>query len=87
MATEELLTKEVRINNLDDMMDTNASIMEEIANDGKMTAVEKMRGFSMGVRNQALLSRDQQARINMLAKLGMKANGQTKSLGFMPNAE
>ena len=87
MATEELVTKDIRIANLDDMMDCNASIMEEIANDGKLTASEKMRGFSMGVRNQALLSRDMQSRIQTMAKLGMKTNGAAKALGFMPSSD
>ena len=84
MAREENVSKEVRISNLEDMMDVNASCMEEIVNDSKLTAVERMKGLSMAVRNQAILSRDQQNRITMLAKLGMKANGATKALAFHP---
>lgn len=84
MATEETVVQEVAIRDLDDMMDVNSKVMSEIVNDNKLTPMERMKGISMGVRNQAVLSRDQQARIAMLARLGMKANGQLKSLSFQP---
>ena len=90
MATkpkEDLVEREVRIEDLNDMMDVNVEIMSEVVNDAKLTASEKMRTFSQGVRNQAILSRDQQQRISMLAKLGVKANGLTKSLSFQPAGE
>lgn len=82
-----VITKDVKCSNILEMMDANSGIMEEIANDSKLNAVEKMRGFSMGVRNQCLLSRDQQARIKMLATLGVKATNATKALTFTPDVD
>lgn len=86
-SENEVVTKEIRLKNLEDMMTANAEIMEEIANDSKLTAVEKMRGFGLGVRNQVALSRDQQTRITMLAKLGMKATKEIQSLTFDPTTK
>lgn len=77
-----VVEREVSITNITDMMDVNAELMNEISNDSRLSAIEKMKGFSSGVRNQCMLSRDQQARITMLARLGMKTNNLTKSLTF-----
>jgi len=78
---------ERRIGGIDDMMAVNAELMEEIANDGKMTAAERMKGITQGVANHCKLSADQQKRLNLMARLGMKANGELNSLTFKPTAD
>ena len=67
-----------------DFMDANARLMEEVYTDGKLTAAEKMKTFSIGVRNQVLLSRDMAARRKELMSYGMKADEAMKSLAFNP---
>ena len=80
----EAVTQETRVDSYDAMMDVNAQLMTEVANDAQLTAAEKLKNFSIGVRNQVMLSRDLQARRKELFSYGMKANGATKSLGFSP---
>jgi hypothetical protein len=82
-----IVEKERRINGIDDMMSVNCEIMEEIANDGKMTAAERMKGITQGVSNHCKLSGDQQKRLNLMARLGMKADGELNSLSFKPTAD
>jgi hypothetical protein len=80
------VTPEVRIDSYEAMMNANAELMDEIYRDGKLNAAEKLKNFSMGVRNQVLLSRDQAARRAELMRYGMKANGNLKALNFNPAA-
>jgi hypothetical protein len=75
---------EVPIDSYESMMNANAALMNEVYHDGKLTAAEKMKTFSIGVRNQVLLSRDLANRRAELFKYGMKANGELKSLNFNP---
>jgi hypothetical protein len=72
------------IDSYESMMTCNAKLMEEVYNDAKLTAAEKMRTFAVGVRNQVALSRDQAGRRAELFKYGMKANNEVKSLIFNP---
>jgi hypothetical protein len=75
---------EIPIDSYESMMDANAELMREVYRDGKLTAAEKMKTFSVGVRNQVLLSRDLASRRAELFRYGMKANGELKSLNFNP---
>ena len=81
------ITQETRINSPEAMMIGNAQLMDEVFNDGKMTAAEKMKVFSMGIRMQVILSRDQAARRAELFKYGIKANDSIKQLIFNPLEE
>lgn len=80
MATTQIPSLE----SYEDMMTANAKLMSEVYSDGKLTATEKMKTFSIGVRNQVLLSRDLASRRAELFRYGMKANGELKSLNFNP---
>lgn len=82
MATEAI--EMTRINSYNDMMEANAHLMEEVYSDAKLTAAEKLKNFSIGVRNQVLISRDMSARRKELMSYGMKANGAAKQLVFDP---
>ena len=75
---------EAPIDSYESMMEANADLMREVYYDGKLTAAEKMKTFSIGVRNQVLLSRDLASRRAELFRYGMKANGELKSLNFNP---
>jgi hypothetical protein len=81
------ITQETRIDSYQSMMEANASLMDEVYNDGKLTAAEKMKTFSIGVRNQVILSRDLASRRAELFKYGMKADAALKSLTFNPLEE
>ncbi|WP_252178378.1 hypothetical protein [Endozoicomonas sp. 4G] len=81
------VTQETRIDSYESMMTANAALLDEVFNDAKLTAAEKMKSFSIGVRNQVLLSRDLASRRAELFKYGMKANGELKSLNFNPMAD
>lgn len=70
-----------------DFMDANAQLMTEVYSDPKLTAVEKMKTFSAGVRNQVLLSRDLATRRAELMRYGLKASEELKSLSFNPMAQ
>lgn len=83
----EEVTRETRIDSYEAMMNANAELMTEVYRDGKLTAAEKMKSFSAGVRNQAILSRDLAGRRAELFRYGMKANGNIKSLNFNPMAD
>lgn len=72
------------IHSYNDMMDANARMMTEVYNDPKLTAQEKMKTFSVGVRNQVILSRDLAARRAELMRYGLKASDELKSLAFNP---
>jgi hypothetical protein len=78
------ISTETRIDGYEAMMEANASLMDEVFNDAKLTAAEKMKTFSIGVRNQVLLSRDLAARRAELFKYGMKGDAALKSLTFSP---
>jgi hypothetical protein len=75
---------EPAIDSYESMMNANAELMSEVYRDGKLTAAEKMKTFSIGVRNQVLLSRDLANRRAELFRYGMKANGNIKALNFSP---
>lgn len=78
------VTQEVRIETYEDIMDANVHLIQEVYNDPKLTSAEKMKTFSIGVRNQVLLSRDLASRRAELFKYGMKSNGSIKTLAFNP---
>jgi hypothetical protein len=78
------ITQETKIEGYDSMMDANAHLMSEVYNDAKLGAAEKLRCFSMGVRNQVLLSRDLSARRKELFGYGMKFGADIKALNFNP---
>lgn len=78
------ISPETRIDSYESMMNANASLMDEVFNDGKLTAAEKMKTFSVGVRNQVLLSRDLAARRAEVLKYGLKVESELKSLTFNP---
>jgi len=79
------VTKEAKITSYDDIMGANADLMAEVYNDAKLTASEKLRNFSLGVRNQVLLSRDMAARRKELFSYGMKVSGDMNQLTFTPS--
>ncbi len=85
--TDENTTVLTRIANTSDMQDCNAKLMEEIYNDSTMSLEKKMQSLSRGVANQVKLSQDTQRRVALLAKLGLKANGQLKGLSFLGDDE
>jgi hypothetical protein len=58
----ENVTSMQNLESYNDMMTANAQLMSEVYTDPKLTAAEKMKTFSAGVRNQIMLSRDLAAR-------------------------
>ena len=78
--TENVTTMQ-NLESYNDMMTANAQLMSEVYTDPKLTAAEKMKTFSAGVRNQIMLSRDLAARRAELMKFGMKARCQGHGLG------
>jgi hypothetical protein len=68
-------------------VDANAQLMTEVYSDPKLTAIEKMKTFSIGVRNQVILSRDLASRRAELMRYGMKASDELKALSFNPTAQ
>jgi hypothetical protein len=83
----EQVTPEVRIDSYESMMNANSDLMTEVYRDSKLTAAEKLKNFSIGVRNQVLLSRDLASRRAELARYGLKANGNLKALNFTPSGD
>ena len=81
------ITQEARIETYNDAMDANAHLMEEVYNDSKLSASQKLRDFSLGVRNQVLMSRDLAARRKELVGYGMKINANIGTLAFNPADE
>jgi prophage DNA circulation protein len=77
--TENVTTMQ-NLESYNDMMTANAQLMSEVYTDPKLTAAEKMKTFSAGVRNQIMLSRDLAARRAELMKFGMKARCQGHGL-------
>ena len=63
-----------------DIMNANAQMMTEIYGDPKLTAAEKLRNFSIGVRNQIMLSRDLASRRAELMRCGLKAADDLKAV-------
>lgn len=80
MTTASHVIPQARIESYDDMAECNAHLMEDIYNDPQLTAMEKLKGFSLGVRNQASFTRDMRFRRQEYAALGMKPNGGMKRL-------
>lgn len=83
----ENVTSMQNLESYNDMMTANAQLMSEVYTDPKLTAAEKMKTFSAGVRNQIMLSRDLAARRAELMKFGMKAGDDLKALAFDPMAQ
>lgn len=83
----ENVTSMQNLESYNDMMTANAQLMSEVYTDPKLTAAEKMKTFSAGVRNQIMLSRDLAARRAELMKFGMKASEDLKALAFDPMAQ
>jgi len=81
------VTTATAIHSYNDMMEANAQLMTEVYTDPKLTAAEKMKTFSTGVRNQVILSRDLAARRAELMKFGIKADNDLKALSFNPMAQ
>ena len=80
MTTESQVIPEARIESYDDMAECNAHLMEEIYNDPHLTPMEKLKGFSIGFRNQASVTRDLRYRRMEASALGIKPNGNMKRL-------
>jgi hypothetical protein len=53
---------------LGDMMDRNADLMTQVYHDNGLSADEKLRSFTLGIRNQCALSRDLRDRRAELAR-------------------
>lgn len=87
MAKQTEVTQEVRIDSYDDMMECNSALMSEVYNDTKMTPAEKMKTFSIGVRNQVLLSRDLASRRQELFRYGLRVSEDMRALSFNPSSE
>ena len=62
------VTKINPLRNLGDLMDANADLMTQVYHDNGLSPDEKLRSFSLGIRNQCALSRDLQARRAELAR-------------------
>ena len=84
MAKQSEVTREVRIDSYDDMMESNSALMAEVYNDPKMAPAEKMKTFSIGVRNQVLLSRDMASRRSEILRHGIQPPGDMRTLTFNP---
>lgn len=83
----EQVTSQHSIHSYQEMMDANAQLMTEVYSDPKLTAAEKMKTFSVGVRNQVILSRDLAARRAELMRYGLKASDELKALSFNPMSQ
>ncbi|MBP8282880.1 MAG: hypothetical protein KAX46_03050 [Chromatiaceae bacterium] len=81
------VTSHPSLQSYSDFMDANAQLMTEVYSDPKLTAAEKMKTFSIGVRNQVILSRDLATRRAELMRYGMKSSDELKSLSFNPMAQ
>jgi hypothetical protein len=86
-TTTEQPTKLAAVSTYGDMMAANAALMTEIYTDPKLTAAEKLRNFSAGIRNQVALSKDLAARRAEVFRYGLKAEGSLKTLDFNPLAD
>jgi len=80
------VTTEKRINSLSAMAECNGDLMTEVYNDGQLNAMEKMKGFSMGVRNAIGIRRSQLDTIKMLSRAGLKPDDSQDKLS-LPNMQ
>jgi hypothetical protein len=89
MATEETgqVTKLARIDTYNDFAESNARALEDVINDRKISAADKLRAINLGVRTQVLLSRDAANRRAELLRLGMKPTPEAMGITFNPAAE
>lgn len=78
------VTSQPTLQTYNDFMEANAQLMSEVYSDPKLTAAEKMKTFTIGVRNQVLLSRDLATRRAELMRYGLKSSDELKSLSFNP---
>lgn len=62
------VSKITPLRNIGDLMDANADLMTQVYHDHGLSPDEKLRSFSLGIRNQCALSRDLQARRAELAR-------------------
>jgi len=62
------VTQLTPIRTLGDMMDRNADLMTQVYHDNGLSADEKLRSFTLGIRNQCALSRDLRDRRAELAR-------------------
>ena len=83
------VTKLQPLRNMGDLMDANADLMTQVYHDPGLSPDEKLRSFSLGIRNQCALSRDLQARRAELARhnlLHQTPAEDLQALRFLPAA-
>jgi len=82
----EQVERQERINELGDITRLTSNMMADVYNDSKMAPGEKMRAFSMGVRNIATVNKMELDRYKMAQQAGLKATAIPNSLSFQPEA-
>ena len=78
----ENVEREERITELSDITSMTAEMMSDVYNDKNMAAEQKMRAFSMGVRNIAVVNKMELDRYKMAQQAGLKPTAIPNSLSF-----
>ena len=74
------LHKSPPMHTVGDLMDANADLMSQVYSDPGLSPDEKLRSFTLGIRNQCALSRDLQSRRAELARYNLLQQAKVEDL-------
>jgi len=76
------VTKELRINNDADLIEASYQVASDAVNDGRLTALEKMRALNMSGQISARVASQRVREVQLGARLGIKSEDALKRLGY-----
>ena len=76
------VTTELRINSDADLIDASYKVASDAVNDGRLTALEKMRALNMSGQISARVASQRVREVQLGARLGIKSEDALKRLGY-----
>ena len=76
------VTPELRINNDADLIEASYQVASDAVNDGRLTALEKMRALNMSGQISARVASQRVREVQLGARLGIKSEDALKRLGY-----
>ena len=76
------VTTELRINSDADLIEASYQVASDAVNDGRLTALEKMRALNMSGQISARVASQRVREVQLGARLGIKSEDALKRLGY-----
>ena len=76
------VTTELRIDSDADLINASSKVASDAVNDGRLTALEKMRALNMSGQISARVASQRVREVQLGARLGIKSEDALKRLGY-----